>query len=94
MSFSFAVITILLVVLLLIALGSFADDRIALFFIATGILIAGGNFVVTACLYILGGYVGRAYLEAKGRPPYVMLQVLEAETPPGQGGAEGRPPSD
>ncbi len=51
-------------------------------FLVGYILIATGNFVVTACLYILGAYVGRTYLEAKGRPPYLILEVVGDDPPP------------
>jgi dolichol-phosphate mannosyltransferase len=37
-------------------------------------------FSVLLCLYILSAYIGRMYLEVKGRPSYVLMEVLE---PPG-----------
>jgi glycosyltransferase involved in cell wall biosynthesis len=40
------------------------------------VLILSGNFVQALCIYILGAYVGRTYLEAKGRPPYVVMEVV------------------
>ena len=40
------------------------------------LLILSGNFVQVFCMYILGAYVGRTYLEAKGRPPYVIMEVV------------------
>jgi dolichol-phosphate mannosyltransferase len=42
------------------------------------LLILSGNFVQVFCMYILGAYVGRTYLEAKGRPPYVIMEVVGA----------------
>jgi len=42
------------------------------------------NGLVLFCLYVLGAYLGRAYLEVKGRPPYVVAEVLR---PPDAGGA-------
>ena len=41
------------------------------------ILLLMGNFVVLFSLYILGAYVGRAYLEVKGRPTYISAERLE-----------------
>lgn len=38
------------------------------------LLILFGNFVQVFCIYILGAYVGRTYLEAKGRPTYVLME--------------------
>jgi dolichol-phosphate mannosyltransferase len=40
------------------------------------LLILSGNFVQVFCIYILGAYVGRTYLESKGRPPYVIMEVV------------------
>lgn len=40
------------------------------------LLILSGNFVQVFCMYILGAYVGRTYLESKGRPPYVVMEVV------------------
>jgi dolichol-phosphate mannosyltransferase len=75
-SFSFAVLTAILLVGLLFAIGSHADEPESLLILGGLILIAGGNFVITTYLYILGAYVGRTYLEAKGRPPYLIMEVV------------------
>jgi polyisoprenyl-phosphate glycosyltransferase len=51
------------------------------------LLILSGNFVQVFCMYILGAYVGRTYLESKGRPPYLIMEVVgEAAggAPPGR----------
>ena len=40
------------------------------------VLILLGNLVQVFCVYILGAYVGRTYLEVKGRPPYVVWEVV------------------
>jgi glycosyltransferase involved in cell wall biosynthesis len=44
------------------------------------LLILSGNFVQALCIYILGAYVGRTYLEVKGRPAYVVMEVV-GDTP-------------
>jgi dolichol-phosphate mannosyltransferase len=75
-SFTFAALTIVLLVVLVGMLRSHAEDRLLVLFLLSYVLVATGNFVVTACLYILGAYVGRTYLEAKGRPPYLLLEVV------------------
>jgi dolichol-phosphate mannosyltransferase len=47
------------------------------------LLVLSGNFVQVLCIYILGAYVGRTYLEVKGRPPYVVMEVVGgSETAP------------
>jgi len=40
------------------------------------VLILSGNFVQVFCMYILGAYVGRTYLESKGRPAYLIMEVV------------------
>lgn len=42
------------------------------------VLLLVSNGVVLFCLYILGAYLGRAYLEVKGRPAYIVAEVLDA----------------
>jgi dolichol-phosphate mannosyltransferase len=81
-SFSFAALTIVLLFALVGMLRSYAEDRMLVLFLVGYILVAAGNFVVMAYLYILGAYVGRTYLEAKGRPPYLILEVVGDDQPP------------
>jgi glycosyltransferase involved in cell wall biosynthesis len=75
-SFTFAVLTAILLGVLVFALVTHASDGESLLILGGLILIAGGNFVITTCLYILGAYVGRTYLEAKGRPPYLIMEIV------------------
>ena len=42
------------------------------------LMILSGNLVQVFCMYILGAYVGRTYLEAKGRPSYVVMERVGA----------------
>ena len=42
----------------------------------TSLLIVSGNFVQSLCMYILGAYVGRTYLEVKGRPAYLVMEIV------------------
>jgi glycosyltransferase involved in cell wall biosynthesis len=81
-SFSFAVLTAILLVILLFSIGTHADEPELLLILGGLILIAGGNFVITTYLYILGAYVGRTYLEAKGRPPYMIMEVVGDDDQP------------
>jgi dolichol-phosphate mannosyltransferase len=46
------------------------------------LLVLSGNFVQVLCIYILGAYVGRTYLEVKGRPSYVLMEVVGGPEPP------------
>ena len=46
------------------------------------LLIITGNLVQVFCIYILGAYVGRTYLEVKGRPSYVVMEMVGQSEPP------------
>lgn len=48
--------------------------------LVTYLLIVSGGFVQALCLYILGAYVGRTYLEVKRRPSYLVMETI---APPG-----------
>lgn len=43
-------------------------------------LIVLGSFVQTLCVYILGAYVGRMYLEVKDRPSYIVMEVVSGKS--------------
>lgn len=53
-----------------------SPDAVPRPFLLAYVLIASGNALLSFCIYILGAYVGRTYLEVKGRPPYVILEVV------------------
>lgn len=57
-----------------------ANNEIALWFLFCYALIAVGSFVQTLCIYILSAYIGRAYLETKGRPTYLLMEVINKDT--------------
>jgi dolichol-phosphate mannosyltransferase len=84
-SFFFGLLTI---AFLLMLLGGYvaSPSSIPKPFLLAYILIASGNALQAFCLYILGAYVGRTYLEVKGRPPYVVMERVERAPD-----AEGRP---
>ena len=45
------------------------------------VLLIGSNSLILFCLYILGAYLGRAYLEVKGRPSYIVYRDLIVREP-------------
>ncbi|MBI5546219.1 MAG: glycosyltransferase family 2 protein [Deltaproteobacteria bacterium] len=74
-SFFFGLLTIAFLAMLV--WGYFAaPGEIPRPFLLTYALIATGFCVQSFCLYILGAYVGRTYLEVKGRPPYVVMEIV------------------
>jgi len=46
------------------------------------LLTSATGFAVLFCLYIMSAYIGRTYLEVKGRPPYVLMETVEPAEPP------------
>ena len=46
----------------------------------TAMVIFGGVQLIG--LGILGEYIGRIYMEAKRRPPYLIKEMVQQETPP------------
>lgn len=82
-SFFFGVLTIGLLVM---QLGGYliSPETIPRPFMVAYVLIASGNALLAFCLYILGAYVGRTYLEVKGRPTYLVMEIVE---PPPAGAA-------
>ena len=56
------------------------SEQMALWFLFCFGLIALGSFIQSLLLYILSGYIGRGYLEIKGRPPYIIMEVIKRDS--------------
>jgi dolichol-phosphate mannosyltransferase len=56
------------------------NNEISLWFLFCYALIALGSFIQTLCVYILSAYIGRTYLEAKSRPNYLLMEVINKHT--------------
>jgi glycosyltransferase involved in cell wall biosynthesis len=54
------------------------------------LLTSTTGFAILFCLYIMSAYIGRTYLEAKGRPSYILMETVEPTTDEAQPSA----PSD
>ena len=48
----------------------------ALWFLFCFALIALGGFIQASLLYVISAYVGRGYLETKGRPAYIVMETI------------------
>lgn len=48
-------------------------------FLVLCLLISASGFMIVFSLYVLGAYVGRTYLEVKGRPPYIIREIVGRE---------------
>ena len=55
------------------------SDEMALWFLFCFTLISFGGFVQAFLFYILSAYVGRGYIETKGRPAYVIMETISRD---------------
>jgi glycosyltransferase involved in cell wall biosynthesis len=80
LSFSYFVLSALIVIALLVGWLTNASTPISPVMLLTYLLIVSGNGALCLCVYILGAYVGRTYLEVKRRPNYVVQEVIKGES--------------
>ncbi len=78
---SFVYFTLSGVVLFFLVIKMFheVNDQHMQFYILTTTILMG-NGLILFCLYILGAYVGRGYLEIKGRPSYIIQEVIDMQS--------------
>jgi dolichol-phosphate mannosyltransferase len=86
-SFVFGLLTLGLVAMLLASHFLSPASAVPTPFLVAYVLVAAGNALQSFCLYILGAYVGRTYLEVKGRPSYLVMEVVAPDTGPGASAA-------
>jgi len=70
--------------MLVLVLFGQVDLAIPLPFLVVSIVIVGSNALVMLVLYVFSAYLGRMYLEIKGRPPYIVMETIggaKAEEP-------------
>lgn len=75
-SFCFFMLSSLIALALLLAIFKGVAD-VDPQFLALCFLIMLGSGIQTFCLYIIGAYLGRMYLEVKGRPNYVVWETYK-----------------
>jgi polyisoprenyl-phosphate glycosyltransferase len=80
-SFSYFVLMFVLGVVVLRRLVFSDEPGVSPALLLTYLLIASGSFVQSLCLYILGAYVGRTYLEVKRRPAYLVMETVPPAAP-------------
>jgi polyisoprenyl-phosphate glycosyltransferase len=56
------------------------SDEMALWFLFSFTLVSFGAFVQAFLLYIISAYIGRGYLETKGRPTYIIMETIEQQS--------------
>jgi polyisoprenyl-phosphate glycosyltransferase len=75
-SVGYLLLSVALAAFLLMRMLLYSTLAVPVWVVLLALLILSGNFVQSFCLYILGAYVGRTYLEAKGRPPFIVMEVV------------------
>ncbi len=55
---------------------SYGEDEISLKFYITYLFIILTGFLNSLCFYVLSAYIGRTYLEIKGRPSYIIMEKI------------------
>lgn len=84
-SFVFGAASVLLLLWFLASLLTGRPGGVEPVFLLLFAVLVMGNAVLALCIYVLGAYLGRTYLEIKGRPPYVIMEVIR----PGKGDGDG-----
>jgi dolichol-phosphate mannosyltransferase len=79
-SIFYLLLSILLAIVCVFKFRSYQNvNETALWFLFCYMLIALGGFVQAFCIYILSAYIGRGYLETKGRPSYIIMEIVSKE---------------
>ena len=53
-----------------------AENEIALWFVFGYLVTSSGFFILSLCIYALSAYIGRMFIEVKGRPSYIIMEVI------------------
>jgi dolichol-phosphate mannosyltransferase len=77
LAFAYFIASLVAMVILLLRLAFSARQTIEFYILAVLILSSSG--ITLLGQYILGAYIGRTYQEVKGRPPYIVQEVIGAE---------------
>jgi dolichol-phosphate mannosyltransferase len=75
-SFVFGLIALGLTLALILALAGRLNVTPLHPILLASLLIASSNALIMLCLYVLSAYLGRMYLEIKGRPSYIIMEEV------------------
>jgi dolichol-phosphate mannosyltransferase len=73
-SFLFGLVAVVLMSIFILMLVGALQATLSLPFLLISLLIASGHALTMLCLYVFSAYLGRMYLEVKGRPPYIIME--------------------
>lgn len=76
-SFLFGGLATALAVLFILVLAGWLEVSVSHPILLASLLIASSNALIMLVLYVACAYLGRMYLEVKGRPPYIVMERIE-----------------
>jgi polyisoprenyl-phosphate glycosyltransferase len=82
-SFLFGVIAVGLALILVVMLWEQADAPVSHPLLLVSMLVTTSNALIMLVLYVFSAYLGRMYLELKGRPTYIVMERIEGSAPEG-----------
>ena len=77
-SFLFGGLATALAVVFILVLAGWVEVSVSHPILLASLLIASSNALITLVLYVACAYLGRMYLEVKGRPPYIVMERIES----------------
>jgi dolichol-phosphate mannosyltransferase len=75
-SFLFGMIALALTLVLFLLFAGKIDITVSHPLLLASLLVAGSNALIMLVLYVFSAYLGRLYLEAKGRPAYIVMERI------------------
>ena len=79
-SFLFGGMAAVLALIFVLVLAGWMEVRVSHPLLLGSLLTAASNALIMLVLYVLSAYIGRMYLEVKGRPPYLVMERIERPT--------------
>jgi polyisoprenyl-phosphate glycosyltransferase len=76
-SFLFGLIAVVLMLVLVLMLLGKLELELSHPLLLASLLISISNALTMLCLYVFSAYLGRMYLEIKGRPPYILMEHID-----------------
>lgn len=76
-SFIFGAMATALALVFVMILAGWVEVEVSHPILLASLLNASSNALIMLVLYVLSAYIGRMYLEMKGRPPYIVMERVE-----------------
>ncbi len=90
-SFLFGAMAAVIALVFVLVLAGWVEVTVQHPLLLASLLTAASNALIMLVLYVLSAYIGRMYLEVKGRPPYLVMERIER---PAAEAADPRPEDD